>query len=76
MFKSMKCDIKRAARCFSPALHRPHCVKAAQTERSISGLVNDPVQLSLVEDAGDVVAFEATMREPVLPYRDVVDDLH
>ena len=71
----MSSDPKRATVYFDPALHRALRVKAAETERSISDLVNEAVQLSLVEDAEDLAAFEDRLNEPSLPYEDVVKDL-
>jgi hypothetical protein len=71
----MSSDSKRATVYFDPALHRALRVKAAETERSISDLVNEAVQLSLVEDAEDLAAFEDRVNEPSLPYEDVVKDL-
>lgn len=71
----MNSDPKRATVYFDPALHRALRVKAAETERSISDLVNEAVQLSLVEDAEDLAAFEDRVNEPSLPYEDVVKDL-
>ena len=71
----MGSDPKRAPVYFGPALHRALRVKAAETERSISELVNEAVQLSLVEDAEDLAAFEDRVNEPSLPYEDVVKDL-
>jgi len=49
----MSSDAKRATVYFDPALHRALRVKAAETERSISDLVNEAMQLSLAEDAED-----------------------
>lgn len=71
----MSSDPKRATIYFDPALHRALRVKAAETERSISDLVNEAVQLSLVEDAEDLAAFEDRVNEPSLLYEDVVKDL-
>jgi hypothetical protein len=71
----MSSDPKRATVYFDPALHRALRVKAAETDRSISDLVNEAVQLSLVEDAEDLAAFEDRVNEPSLPYEDVVKDL-
>ncbi|MGB5538795.1 MAG: ribbon-helix-helix domain-containing protein [Gammaproteobacteria bacterium] len=71
----MSSDPKRATVYFDPAIHRALRVKAAETERSISDLVNEAVQLSLVEDAEDLAAFEDRVNEPSLPYEDVVKDL-
>jgi len=71
----MSSDPKRATVYFDPVLHRALRVKAAETDRSISDLVNEAVQLSLVEDAEDLAAFEDRVNEPSLPYEDVVKDL-
>ena len=71
----MKNNPKRATVYFDPALHRALRVKAAETERSMSDLVNEAVQLSLAEDAEDLAAFEDRVNEPGLSYEDVVKDL-
>jgi hypothetical protein len=71
----MSNNSKRATVYFDPALHRALRVKAAETERSVSDLVNEAVQLSLVEDAEDLAAFEDRVNEPSLPYESVVKDL-
>lgn len=66
---------KRATVYFDPALHRALRVKAAETDRSLSDLVNEAVKLSLVEDAEDLAAFEDRAVEPDLSFEDVVKDL-
>ncbi len=71
----MDSNSKRATVYFDPALHRALRVKAAETERSMSDLVNEAVQLSLAEDAEDLAAFEDRVNEPSLPYENVVKDL-
>ena len=71
----MSSNPKRATVYFDPALHRALRVKAAETERSVSDLVNEAVQLSLAEDAEDLAAFEDRVNEPNLPYESVVKDL-
>jgi hypothetical protein len=71
----MSSSPKRATVYFDPELHRALRVKAAETDRSMSDLVNEAVQLSLVEDADDLAAFEDRVNEPSLPYEDVVKDL-
>jgi len=50
-------------------------VKAADTDRSLSDLVNEAVKLSLAEDAEDLSAFEERAIEPDLTFEDVVKDL-
>ena len=71
----MSSNPKRATVYFDPELHRALRVKAAETDRSMSDLVNEAVQLSLVEDADDLAAFEDRVNEPSLPYEDVVKNL-
>ena len=66
---------KRATVYFDPALHRALRVKAAETDRSLSDIVNEAVKLSLLEDAEDLAAFEARANEPSLAFEDVVMDL-
>ena len=66
---------KRATVYFDPALHRALRVKAAETDRSLSEIVNEAVKLSLLEDAEDLAAFEERASEPSLAFEDVVKDL-
>jgi plasmid stability protein len=66
---------KRATVYFDPALHRALRVKAAETDRSLSDIVNEAVRLSLLEDAEDLAAFEEREAEPSLSFEDVVKDL-
>ncbi len=74
-FDSMTTPTKRATVYFDPALHRALRLKAAETDRSLSDLVNEAVRLSLLEDAEDLEAFEARADEPNLPFEDVVRDM-
>ena len=66
---------KRATVYFDPALHRALRYKAAETEQSVSDLVNEAVRQSLLEDAEDIAAFDERAGEPVLSFTDVVKDL-
>ena len=66
---------KRATVYFDPALHRALRLKAAETDSSISELVNDAVKASLAEDAADFEAFAARKQEPDYSFEDVVKDL-
>lgn len=66
---------KRATIYFDPALHRALRVKAVETDRSVSDLVNEAVKSSLGEDAEDLAAFEERAIEPNLTFEDVVRDL-
>jgi Antitoxin-like ribbon-helix-helix len=66
---------KRATVYFDPQLHKALRLKAAETDRSLSDLVNEAVRLSLAEDAEDLEAFEQRVREPDLVFEDVVKEL-
>jgi hypothetical protein len=66
---------KRATVYFDPEIHRALRLKAAETERSVSELVNDAVKASLADDAKDLAAFAKRAKEPDLPFEDVVRDL-
>ncbi len=66
---------KRATVYFDPALHRALRLKAAETDRSLSELVNEAVRNSLAEDAEDLAAFEDRVAEPDMPFESVVKEL-
>jgi hypothetical protein len=66
---------KRATVYFDPYLHRALRLKAAETDRSISELVNEAVKAALAEDADDIEAFEIREKEPDYAFEDVVKDL-
>jgi len=71
----MEASQKRATVYFDPALHRALRLKAAETDRSLSDLVNEAVKLSLAEDAEDLAAFGERAEEPDLPFEGVVKEL-
>lgn len=66
---------KRATVYFDPYLHRALRIKAADTDRSISELVNEAVREALAEDAEDLAVFEDREKEPELMFENVVKDL-
>jgi hypothetical protein len=66
---------KRATVYFDPEIHRALRLKAAATERSVSEIVNEAVELALREDAEDLEAFAERRDEPVLSFDEVVKDL-
>ena len=68
-------DLKRATVYFDASLHKALRLKAAQTEVSVSGLVNAAVRRSLAEDAEDLAAFDTRASEPNLDFEDVLKDL-
>ena len=71
----MKTSPKRATIYFDPDLHRALRLKAAETDQSVSELVNRAVKLTLAEDVEDLAAFEARTNEPNLPFEEVLKDL-
>lgn len=71
----MDASHKRATVYFDPELHRALRLKAAETERSVSDLVNEAVRLSLSEDATDLLAIEERRAEPEVDFETVVKDL-
>ena len=71
----MEASQKRATVYFDPTLHRALRLKAAETDRSLSDLVNEAVRMSLAEDAEDLAAFDERGREPDLPFETVVKEL-
>jgi hypothetical protein len=66
---------KRATVYFDPQIHRALRLKAAATERSVSELVNEAVELVLGEDAEDLEAFAQRRGGPLLSFDEVVHDL-
>ena len=68
-------ETKRATVYFDPALHRALRIKAAETDQTLSDLVNAAVRATLAEDAADLAAFAARAKEPTLAFEDVLNDL-
>jgi hypothetical protein len=50
-------------------------LKAAETDQSVSDLVNDAVRRALAEDADDLAAFRDRATEPTLAFEEFVADL-
>ena len=66
---------KRVTIYLKPEFHKALRVKAAETEYSVSDLVNAAVKRALAEDAVDLEAFEKRAGGPLLAFEDVVRDL-
>ncbi len=66
---------KRATIYFDSDLHRALRVKAAATDQTVSGLVNDAVREALAEDAADLAAFKQRAKEPHIRFEDFLKDL-
>jgi hypothetical protein len=65
----------RASIYFDSDIHQALRVKAAETDRSISEIVNEAVKRGLAEDAEDLAAFEERDHEPNLLFEDILKDL-
>lgn len=66
---------KRVTIYLQPEFHRALRVKAAETEYTVSKIVNDAVKIALAEDAIDLAAFEARKDEPSYDFEEVVKAL-
>ena len=66
---------RRATVYLDPDLHRALRIKAAETDQSVSDIVNEAVRLTLAEDAEDLAAFRARAKEPNLEFETFLKDL-
>jgi hypothetical protein len=66
---------KRATVYFDAPIHRALRLKSAETDASVSELVNAAVRRSLAEDADDLAAFHDRVKEPRVTFEAVVRDL-
>ena len=67
--------MRRATVYFNPRVHRALRLRAAETDQSVSDIVNEAVTLSLQEDAEDLAAFDERAHEPDVRFLDAVRDL-
>jgi len=66
---------KRATVYFDPGLHKALRLKAAETEQSLSELVNAAVRQALTEDGEDLAAFDERAKELNLSFAAALKDL-
>ena len=71
----MKTNTKRTTIYLDPELHQALRIKAAETEHSMSELVEEAIKLSLAEDSADLAAFEQRKEEASLAFEDVLKKL-
>jgi hypothetical protein len=71
----MKTMTRRATVYLDAGLHRALRLKSAETDHSVSDLINEAVRISLREDADDLEAFARRAKEPNLNFEDVVKDM-
>jgi len=71
----MATQTKRATIYFDPNLHKALRLKAVETSRSVSDLVNEAVREALLEDAEDLQSFEERADENLVSYEDMIKRL-
>jgi len=71
----MKTNTKRTTIYLDSDLHHALRIKAAETEHSMSELVEEAIKFSLAEDSADLAAFEERRKEPSLAFEDVLKNL-
>ncbi|MHC4173267.1 MAG: ribbon-helix-helix domain-containing protein [Planctomycetota bacterium] len=71
----MKTNTKRTTIYLDSDLHHALRIKAAETEHSMSELVEEAIKLSLAEDSADLAAFDERKKEPNLAFEDVLKNL-
>jgi hypothetical protein len=68
-------SLKRATVYLDPFLHKTLKLKAVETSRSISDLVNSAIRESLSEDAEDLAAFDERAEESLISYGEMLSRL-
>ena len=68
-------ETKRATVYLEAPLHRALRLKSAETDASVSELINAAIRHSLAEDADDLAAFRDRAKEPRVSFETVVRDL-
>ncbi len=66
---------KRSTVYFDPAIHNILRVKALESSRSISDLVNEAILHEFAEDAEDLEDFEKRVSEPSISFEDLLKGL-
>ena len=65
----------RATVYLDPQLHKALKLKAVETSKSVSELINDAIRSALAEDAEDIEAFEERAAETMISYDEMVKRL-
>ena len=66
---------KRSTVYLDPVLHKALRLKALETSRSMSELINEAIRESIAEDAEDLSAFDERVDEPLISYDEMVKRL-
>lgn len=71
----MKTIAKKSTIYFDPQIHKALRLKAAETDSSVSDIVNEAIRIVFAEDAEDIAAFKERAHEPSLSFEEVLKDL-
>lgn len=71
----MATPAKRATVYLDPDLHKALKLKAVETSRTVSDLINAAVREALSEDAEDLVAFNERADEALISYEEMITRL-
>ena len=71
----MATPAKRATIYLDPFIHKALKLKAVETSRSMSDLVNEALREAFAEDAEDLAAFKQREKEPLLSYDEMLKRL-
>ncbi len=66
---------RRATVYFDPDIHKALRMKAAQTQQSISELVDEALRTAMMEDAEDLESFEVRSGDRLIGYEEMVKKL-
>ena len=72
---NMKTNTKRTTIYLDADIHHALRIKAAETDNSMSELIEHAIKTSLAEDSIDLAAFEERKNEPSLAFEDVLKRL-
>jgi hypothetical protein len=71
----MKTIAKKSTIYFDPQIHKALRLKAAETDSSVSDIVNEAIRIVFAEDAEDMAAFAERAHEPNMSFEEVLKDL-
>ncbi|NLU41668.1 MAG: CopG family transcriptional regulator [Firmicutes bacterium] len=71
----MTVPTKKATVYLDADLHKALRLKAVETSRSLSDLINEAIRRSLTEDAEDIAAFAERVSEPLISYDEMIKRL-
>ncbi|MBS3758180.1 MAG: CopG family transcriptional regulator [Desulfobacterales bacterium] len=66
---------KRSTIYLDPSLHQALRIKALETSRSMSEIINEAVKEALAEDAEDLAVFDERHDEPLISYEQMIKRL-